>query len=71
LRHIHTRQLKNGNFHVLIELGPTEAFPVQPVNEDAHYKLGYPVYDVVAGHVIRDASRVTWCSAQQEWVDAE
>lgn len=70
MKHIHTRTLKDGRVHVLIELGPTEAMPVAPIRKDAHYRLGHPLEDVVLGHVIKDARRVYWCPVGQEWVDA-
>ena len=36
--------------------------------DNQFYKLGGQVEDVVAGHVITAAERVTWCSVSQEWV---
>lgn len=40
------------------------------INLNAHYKLGEPMQDdVIAGHILADATRVTWCSIQQKWVD--
>lgn len=70
MRTLHTKVLKDGRVHILIELGPTEAMPVEPVKEHAHYRLGYPIEDVVAGHIIADARRVNWCSLEQKWIDA-
>lgn len=67
----HTRTLKDGRVHVLIELGPTEAFPVQPVDENAFYQLGYPHdCEVLPGHIIKDAVRVYWDSIEQKWMEA-
>lgn len=62
----HTRQLKNGNRHLLVELKPNEEINV--INEDLHYKLGYPIEDVVIGHVLAQAVPVSWCSLSQEWL---
>ncbi len=63
------RVLKDGRIHVLLELDQTEAFPVQPVNDEAFYRLGYPIADIVPGHVIAAAQRVHWCAIEQKWVD--
>ena len=70
MRTVHTKVLKDGRVHVLIELGPTEAMPVAPAKDDAHYRLGHPIEDVVPGHVINDARRVYWCPVGQDWVEA-
>ena len=70
MKTLHTKVLKDGRVHVLIELGPTEPMPVPPVNDNAHYRLGHPVEDVVPGHVINDARRVYWCPIGQDWVEA-
>ena len=63
----HERVLKDGRIQVLIELDPTEAFPVQPVQEKEMYRLGLPVWDIVPGYVIAEATPVYWCPVQQEW----
>ena len=40
------------------------------IDPDAHYKLGEPMReDVIAGHILADATRVHWCSIEQKWVD--
>lgn len=70
MKTLHTKVLKDGRVHVLIELGPTEAMPVEPVNHNAHYRLGYPIEDVVEGHIITEARRVHWCSLEQKWIAA-
>lgn len=70
MKHLHTRVLKDGRVQVLIELGPTDPMPVPAVNDNAHYRLGYPVADVVPGHVISNARRVYWCPVAQDWVEA-
>lgn len=38
------------------------------IREDSHYKLGYPVEEVVASHILTEMEEVTWCSATQQWV---
>ena len=70
MKTIHTRTLKDGRVHVLIELAKNEAMPVAGVKDNVHYKLGYPIEDVVAGHIIANARRVYWCSLEQKWIDA-
>ena len=57
---------KQGREVVTVELAPGEK--LLAVKDDYHYKLGYPVEDVVGGHIIADAQHVIWCSAGQEWV---
>lgn len=41
---------------------------IQAIRGDAFYKTGYPVEDVVQGHVILDSKQVMWCPLGQEWV---
>ena len=68
---LHTKTLKDGRKHVLIELGPGEATPVAPVNEKLYYRLAYPHDDMVLmGHHISDPTPVYWDSYSQEWKDA-
>lgn len=62
----HERTLRNGKRHVLVELDEGEHIMV--VHPDKYYKTGYPIEEVVAGHIILDSVRVTWCSVGQEWV---
>ena len=60
------RTNKHGKREVVVELDADEH--IQAIKEDAFYKTGYPVEEVVGGHVILDSVQVTWCSASQEWV---
>lgn len=62
----HRKELKNGKRHVLVELDSDET--LISFNEEAYYKLGGQVEDIVRGHVITEAYQVTWCSIGQEWV---
>ena len=66
----HTKVLKDGRLHVLIELGATEAFPVAPVKEDAFYQLNYPHDEIVQGYHIINPKRVYWDTLAQKWEDA-
>jgi hypothetical protein len=63
----YVRTLKNGKRHALVELDPGER--ITSYLEAGHYKLGYPVEEIVASHVLDEAVPVTWCSASQEWVE--
>ena len=68
---LHTKTLKDGRVHVLIELGAIEAFPVAPIREDGYYKLNYPMDDtIIAGRILCDPQRVMWDSYSQKWVEA-
>ena len=66
----HTKVLKDGRLHVLLELGPTEAFPVAALNEDAYYRLNYPHDEIVQGCNIINSQRVFWGTLAQKWEDA-
>jgi len=57
--------LKRGR-RVTVELAPGEY--LLSFKEDAYYRLGGQVEDVVQGHVITDSYQVSWCSIGQEWV---
>ncbi len=63
-----SRPKKNGNRVMFVELKPGEQ--LVSIREDQHYRLGYPVEDVVGSHIIAEAVPVVWCSASQKWVDA-
>ena len=66
----HTKVLKDGRIHVLIELGATEAFPVEPLNDVGYYQLNYPHDEIVQGFHINNPKRVYWDTLDQEWRDA-
>jgi len=66
---LHTRTLKSGKRHVLIELQNDDE-KLMAINWDKHYKLGGQVDDIVKGHVITEAHGVYWCSITQQWEEA-
>lgn len=66
----HTKVLKDGRIHVLIELEANEAMPVEPVENDAFYQLNYPHDEIVQGYHISDPTRVYWDTLSQKWEDA-
>lgn len=62
----HSKQLKNGKRHVLVELDADET--LLTFDENGYYKLGYPFDEVVRGNQITEADRVMWCVIEQKWV---
>lgn len=60
------RTNKHGKRIVTVELDNHEH--IMAINPDRHYKTGYPIEDVITGHIILDSVPVTWCSIRQEWV---
>lgn len=64
------KTLKDGRRHVLLELDISELLPVPQLQDDAYYKLGYPMDDtIIAGHILRDPQRIMWDSYSQKWVE--
>lgn len=67
----------NGNTRLIVEIEPDEFLKtckpgqtILNIDPDAHYKLGQPMGDeVIAGHILADATRAHWCSVGQKWVD--
>jgi hypothetical protein len=67
MKHIKTVR-RDGTRRITIELAPDEKMPNAFLDQDRHYKLGYPVEDVVIGDVLTNAVPVVWCSLEQKWV---
>lgn len=65
MKTISTTQKPNGKRRVTVELDAGET--LLAVRDGAHYKLGHPVEEVMAAHILVDSQKVTWCSASQEW----
>lgn len=65
---IREKVLKSGNRQMTIELRPHEM--ILMLNKGAHYKLGYPVEDIVEFTVMHESHEVSWDSVSQQWVDA-
>jgi hypothetical protein len=57
---------RHGQREVTVVLDSTET--LKAFDSSAFYRTGYPVEEVVQGHIIVDAEQVTWCSVGQEWV---
>ena len=66
---LHTKTLKSGKRHVLIELQNDDE-KLMSVRPEKYYQLGGQVDDVVQGHVITEAHGVYWCSITQQWEEA-
>jgi hypothetical protein len=60
------KTLKSGKMRVTVDIDPGQKLVA--IYEDAYYELGEPLDDVVQGHIIADADRVTWCPIGQGWV---
>jgi len=56
--------LKRGRL-VTIELEPGE--DLINIRDDAYYRLGGQVDEIMCGHVLTELERVYWCSISQKW----
>ena len=65
MKTVSTTQKPNGKRRVVVELDAGET--LLAIRDCAHYKLGHPVDDVMAAHILAEAEQVNWCSASQEW----
>lgn len=57
---------RKGKREVLVELDAGEH--IMAINPDYFYETGYPLEDVIGGHIILDSVHVTWCSLEQRWL---
>ena len=57
---------KRGKRIVTVELNAGEQ--IMAFNPDAHYRTGYPIEDVISGHIILETVHVTWCPLEQCWL---
>lgn len=62
------KTLADGKRRVTVELSPGEKLIA--VDEDRFYRLGYPVEDIVGGHVLAASEPVAWCAVEQRWAEA-
>jgi hypothetical protein len=67
---LHTKTLKDGRRHVLMELSPHEKGHFAYIVPDAYYRLNYPMDDVVGGYLIQNPQRVCWDALTQKWIEA-
>lgn len=63
---ISDKKMATGKRRITIELDDHES--IIAIRHGAHYCLGYPIEDIVADHIIRDAKEVSWCSIEQRWI---
>ena len=54
---------KDGRRKVTVMLAADEQLIA--IKDSAHYRLGNPHDDVVAGHILNGMEHVNWCSATQ------
>lgn len=70
MKHLHTKTLKDGRQHILIELQAGEGTGLLHVAPNSFYKLGYPLDDqIIESHHLAQIKRVAWDAYSQEWVD--
>jgi len=61
-----SKQNANGTTTLTVTIKPGETLIA--LQEDAFYELGEPMDDVINGHILIDAKRVTWCPLEQKWI---
>jgi hypothetical protein len=66
MRVIREKHLANGNLRVTYEFSPDESMLC--IKRGEFYKLGYPVEDVIADHILSDIQLVMWDSLEQRWI---
>lgn len=67
MRIVSEKTLKSGVRRFVVEVKEGEV--LQNIFQQTHYRLGYPVEDVVSADVILHSKPVSWCSVEQQWVD--
>jgi hypothetical protein len=66
MKKISEKTMPSRKRRVTVELEEGEEMLV--IRKDTYYRLGDPLGDVVAAHVLKDAVQVYWSPLQQEWV---
>lgn len=67
---LHTKTLKDGRTHVLVELLKGEANTLTAIPPNRFWKLGYPLErQVIESHHLAEMQCVAWDAYSQEWVD--
>jgi hypothetical protein len=67
MKQVSEKDIGGGKRRVVVDLNPGER--LLAVHPDAHYMLGDPVGDVIAGHILESTQPVAWCSVSQKWVE--
>ena len=57
----------NGKRRVLVELDKNEN--IVAFRDDAFYRLGQPMDEVLPAHILVEAIPVSWCPLEQKWLD--
>lgn len=58
---------RRGKREVTVELDTNDTLIA--IRKNSHYKLGYPIQDIVSGHELAESTPVIWCSISQKWED--
>jgi hypothetical protein len=67
---LHTKTLKDGRTHHLVELAKGEELSLVAVPANSYWRLGYPLEDqIVESHHIKQIQRTVWDAYSQKWVD--
>ena len=59
------KTLVSGKRRVVMELDHDES--IITVRDNTHYKMGYPLDDIVPGHMLKDSVPANWCAIGQKW----
>lgn len=62
-----TKKMANGNLQYTVNVSPDEK--LMAVNENAHYKLGGQLEDIVNSDVLTESRPVFWDIFTQTWLD--
>lgn len=62
----YTKRHRSGSTTTWVKLLPGETAVI--IRDDAHYRLGGQVDEVMAGHVLTESERVVWDSIEQKWL---
>ena len=60
-------KIVKGKRRVTVDLDEGEQ--LVPIKPNRHYRLGYPIDDVVPSHVMQDITMVFWDCVGQKWED--
>lgn len=66
MKEISCKTLKSGKLRMTVDIDPGEQ--LLALKEDEHYRIGYPIEDVMRGHILLESQHVTWCSLEQKWL---
>lgn len=61
-----SKPLTDGKVRLVIELEELEY--VRVIKDNAYYRLGGQLDDIVATHVLEGMQEVFWCSIEQKWM---